>query len=136
VNRREFQKLALERLADTQALLQAQRYTGGYYLAGYAVECALKVRIARQTKQHDFPPKAADKNWIHSITGLLDRAGLAAKLSAEAAESQTFGKNWAIVKDWTEEVRYQSRRRREAEELLAAVTDSQDGVLRWLKKYW
>ena len=136
MNRREFQNLALQRLADAQALFDAKRYAGSYYLAGYAIECALKARIARQTKQHDFPPRDAAKHYTHDITKLLDSSGLAAKFKAEADNNPNFRANWTLVKDWTEEARYQTRRRLEAEALLTAVTDSQSGVLRWLRKYW
>jgi HEPN domain-containing protein len=56
MNRRDFQKLALIRIADAQVLFQNGRYDAAYYLAGYAVECALKACIAKQTMRHDFPP--------------------------------------------------------------------------------
>lgn len=38
-------------------LLTAGMPEGAYYLAGYAVECALKSCIARRTQEHDFPDK-------------------------------------------------------------------------------
>jgi hypothetical protein len=45
VNRSDFQKLAMDRIADAKALLAAKRWAGAYYLAGYAVECALKACV-------------------------------------------------------------------------------------------
>ena len=136
MNRKEFQSLALERLDDAQAMLDAKRYSGAYYLAGYAVECALKACIARQTRQDDFPPRDAAKYYTHDITKLLDGAGLVAEYKAAADNSPMFETNWALVKDWTEDARYRSREQQKAEELLAAITDSQHGVLQWLKQYW
>lgn len=56
MNRREFRELTTLRLAEARALLDAGLPDGAYYLAGYAVECALKACISRQTRQHDFPP--------------------------------------------------------------------------------
>lgn len=47
MNRSDFQDLAQIRLAEAAALLQAERFDGAYYLAGYAVECALKACIAK-----------------------------------------------------------------------------------------
>ncbi len=76
MNRDDFQKLAELRLKDGKALLDADRFQGSYYLVGYAVECALKACIARQTKQYDFPAKNADKLYTHDLNTLLKSAGL------------------------------------------------------------
>ena len=45
MNRSELQRLSNERIEDAQALLAASRWAGAYYLAGYAVECALKACV-------------------------------------------------------------------------------------------
>jgi hypothetical protein len=42
VNKDELRQLAQDRILDAKALLAARRWSGAYYLAGYAVECALK----------------------------------------------------------------------------------------------
>jgi hypothetical protein len=39
MDRLEFQILAAERLDDAVALLAAGRYSGAYYVSGYAIEC-------------------------------------------------------------------------------------------------
>jgi hypothetical protein len=59
VNRADFQTLADIRLAEARDLLALNppRPDGAYYLAGYAVECALKACIARGYAQHDWPEK-------------------------------------------------------------------------------
>lgn len=57
MNRRDFQELARVRLREAGALLRARHYDGAYYLAGYAVECALKACLARKVRRHEFPPK-------------------------------------------------------------------------------
>ena len=57
LNRDELMRLANERLKDTGALLEANRFEAAFYLVGYVVECALKACIARQTREHDFPDK-------------------------------------------------------------------------------
>ncbi|HEV3197577.1 MAG TPA: HEPN domain-containing protein, partial [Bryobacteraceae bacterium] len=77
MNRLEFQVLAVERLSDAEALLKAGRYACADYIAGHAVECALKACIARKTNQHDFPPREAPRYYIHDIQKLLESADLA-----------------------------------------------------------
>jgi HEPN domain-containing protein len=135
MDRFEFQSLAAERLDDAVALLKAGRYACAYYVSGYAVECALKACIARQTKQDDFPPKDAARYYVHDIPKLLDIAGLGSAFK-EASKDPTFRANWAVVKDWSEESRYQSRQQQQAQEMLDAVNDPQHGVLQWLKGNW
>jgi HEPN domain-containing protein len=57
MNRSSFRRVAARRLRDARALLRARCYSGAYYVAGYAVECALKACIARQTRATSYPPK-------------------------------------------------------------------------------
>src|SRR5690242_7885063 len=52
VNCTDFKKLAEIRMAEARTLLKARHYDGAYYLAGYAVECALKACIAKRTKKY------------------------------------------------------------------------------------
>jgi HEPN domain-containing protein len=67
VNRAELQRLAMERIGDARALLAARRWSAAYYIAGYAVECALKACIAKLMKSEEFPDKRfADKCWAHN----------------------------------------------------------------------
>jgi len=55
MNRQDLQQLAEDRLLDAQALLDAGRWSAAYYPAGHAVECALEARVAKRTREHDFP---------------------------------------------------------------------------------
>jgi HEPN domain-containing protein len=50
MNRADFHKLAEIRIKEARVLLDRKCYAGAYYLAGYAVECALKACIARKTQ--------------------------------------------------------------------------------------
>jgi len=101
VNRGDFQALALERLDDAQALLAAGRFGCAYYVAGYAVEFALKACIARKTQEFDFPPKDAPALYVHDLQRLAKRAELDGRL-------EKLGVLWIIVKDWSETSRYES----------------------------
>lgn len=136
MNRLEFQKLADERLNDAEVLRKAGRYACAYYIAGYAIECALKACIARKTQQDDFPPKDAAKSYVHDLPKLLDIAALSADFTTTAAQDPIFRANWAIVKDWNEETRYQHLGAREANEILDAIGHPHHGVLQWLRKNW
>jgi hypothetical protein len=107
-----------------------------YYISGYAIECALKACIARKTQQDDFPPKDAAKYYVHDLPKLLDIAGLEPVFAEVAGQDPAFRANWAVVKDWTEETRYESPGERQAQEILAAIKDTEHGVLPWLRRNW
>jgi hypothetical protein len=47
IYRRDFRTLAELRAEEARVLLRSRRQLGAYYLAGYAVECALKACIAK-----------------------------------------------------------------------------------------
>src|SRR5712691_6280005 len=106
MNRRTFQKLALVRLQDAKALLRARRYDAGYYLAGYVIECALKACVAKRTKKFDFPPKNTSKIYTHDLGALLETAGLVKTFESQLVADAKFARYWAVVKDWSEESRY------------------------------
>jgi len=63
MNRAELQALAELRISEAQALLTlpAPMPDGAYYLAGYAVECALKACIARGYGPEEWP-----ETWIRA----------------------------------------------------------------------
>ena len=113
-------------------------FRGAYYLAGYAVECALKACIAKRTLAHDFPPKpqVVRDYYQHDIRSLAKMAGLELELNKRLSVVQ-FKSNWDFVCNWSEEKRYETRISPKASrDLYRAVTNSRDGVLVWLKKYW
>ena len=65
MNRNDFRELAGIRLGEAKVLLDSDRYDGAFYLADYAVECALKACISRLTRRFDFPP---DRKSIETCT--------------------------------------------------------------------
>jgi HEPN domain-containing protein len=137
MNRVDFQNLAGERLADAAALLAAGRFDCAYYIAGYTVECALKACIANKTKEGDFPPRETKKIWTHDLVDLIESAGLKTEFIEVTRKNFLFEAGWAIVRDWSESARYENAHDRlRAEQMLDAITDPQNGILQWLKKYW
>lgn len=107
-------------------------------MAGYALECALKACIAKQTREHDFPDKRiVDKSYTHNLETLIEVAGLKKKLDEEIQSNSKFSKYWNVVKDWKESARYETEiTNKIAVDLCRAIEDASDGVLQWLKKSW
>jgi HEPN domain-containing protein len=138
VTRSELRQLAEDRIADAAVLLSAGRWSGAYYLAGYAVECALKACIARLTNQDEFPRdrKFVEECYTHNVEKLLKAAGLKPDLDADTAAKPVFSGNWGIAKDWQETSRYEQKTQAESETLYDAVTNTPDGVLPWIRLRW
>ena len=139
MNSSDFQKLSTIRLEEARSLLRNKHYAGAYYLAGYSIECALKACIAARTKATDFPPKpdTVRDYYRHNLVGLLRAAELKEKLEAKCKSSKKFESNWEAVRDWTEQIRYETKiDSRKARIMLKAIDDSRNGVLRWMKLYW
>jgi HEPN domain-containing protein len=96
VKRSDFQKLADIRIEEADVLFKAKKYDGAYYLAGYAVECALKACIAKKTGRYDYPDKQfASKCYTHNVEELVVLASLKPALDADA----DLQLRWAFVKD-------------------------------------
>jgi len=138
MNRADFQRLSEIRINEARALLETGQYPGAFYLAGYAVECALKACIAKKIKQYDFPDKElVNKSYTHNLMNLVGVAGLTGELAIAEKANPKLGTNWLYVADWDEESRYNgSIGEKEAKDLIDAITDGSNGVLEWLKKRW
>jgi HEPN domain-containing protein len=137
MNREDFQHLADVRAAEAQILFDAKAYDGTYYLAGYAVECALKACIAKLTKAHDFPDKQfAIAIFTHDLHTLRSRSNLDREFEEAASNDPNLAASWNVVADWSEVSRYDRCTKQQAYDLLLAVTDPAKGVLPWLKARW
>jgi len=116
-------------MREAKLLLDQNNWDGAYYLVGYAVEFALKIRIIANLIQSDsFPDKKlADNFYKHELTHLRRIAGLEDEMNKDAAVSL----QWDIVKDWSEQTRYQvGKTQHEATDLYNAI---EEGVLPWIK---
>jgi HEPN domain-containing protein len=138
VTRADFQQLADVRLREAKVLLDAGLWDGAYYLAGYAVEVALKACIIKKVMATDaFPEKKFSENcWTHDLEKLIDLAGLTAGWDAARKADATLAGHWRIVKDWKEDRRYHRITPAEATDLYQAITDTNHGVLTWIKTQW
>lgn len=110
LTRKDFQRLAELRAREAAALLRTRNPIGSYYLSGYAIECALKACIAKQARRHEFPLKVeyARRVYSHNLEELLRLADLEQQLQGDMRTNAVLARNWAIVKDWSEESRYSS----------------------------
>lgn len=138
MTRGDLQRLSRIRVKDAKVLLNNDCFPGAYYLAGYAVECALKACIAKQVRRHDFPDKKlANTSFTHNIEQLITAAKLKTELENEERVNPEFMRNWAIIKEWSEQARYDKDiSEAKARELLSACTARRNGVLSWLRRYW
>jgi hypothetical protein len=136
--RRDFQQLARQRLREAKLLLDEGCSLGAYYLAGYAVECALKACIAKKTRRHEFPDKDfAIECYKHGLNELLGTAGLSSQLTSDGKTQPRLSSNWAWVKDWKVDSRYSlTIDQRTAEQLYKAIVGRPGGVMKWLRKHF
>jgi len=139
VNRKALQDLAETRLLDANELLSSKRWSGAYYLSGYAVVCALKACVLVYVENTGviFEDKEYGKKcWTHDIETLVTAADLKTARDADIAFNLALGKNWLTVNKWSEVARYQNKTESEARLLFDAITDHADGVMRWIKVRW
>ncbi|HQU41984.1 MAG TPA: hypothetical protein PK867_04195 [Pirellulales bacterium] len=121
-------------------MLAAQRWSGAYYLAGYAVECAFKAcvvgRVAAAPELVFLDKKFSEKCWSHDFEALAKLADLDGTLAAELKLNVDFHKNWLLVSGWREQSRYDQKSQAEAQVLFDAVSDKQNGALKWVRAHW
>ena len=137
LNREQLRQLAERYAADASLLWEHGRWSSAYYLAGYAVECALKACIAMQFKEHDFPDlKIVKAAHTHELNELLSLAGLKERLEEDGKEREDLREYWKLVTGWRETARYKDQIEARARDLIRTVSDTENGVLTWLKEHW
>ena len=118
-------------------MLRLGLFDGAYYLGGYAVECALKACIAKETKRYEFPDKKrVDSSYTHSLRELVKVAGLEEERLDRANNDPDFQRHWEVVREWTEQSRYQKHLPESARILLLRASDRHHGVISWIKLHW
>ena len=133
----DLQKLADRKIESALALAGMKHWSNAFYLAGYSVEMALKAVVAKQISADTIPDKnLINKIFTHDLEALLGLAGLRSEHNQVVKSNSLFGSNWAICSEWSPESRYQEKSPAEAHYLLYSITDSSNGVLPWIKKFW
>ena len=137
MNRVDFQNIAELRLRESKSLLDAGFPDGSYYLAGYAVECALKACIAKRTREHDFPDKKlVNDSHTHDIGKLLQLADLKIELENAMQANPAMRTGLDTIQDWSEASRYDRKANQEALDLIQAIEDPKGGLLPWIMLHW
>ena len=125
--------LAECRAEEAAALLGLGHFSGAYYLAGYAVECAIKAVLSKDLASHRIPlKKAVEDVHTHKLDQLMKQAGLDAAISS----NPTVGPSWLVVSDWSEQARYQLHDAVAANDMVRAVAAPMIGVLPWVILHW
>jgi hypothetical protein len=133
----DLEKLAQVRLEDAVFLLTVNRASSAYYLAGYAVELALKACIANLMQANVIPELAFIKAiYSHKFEGLLATAGLLPQFLEDSKSDPKFAANWAIASKWTEESRYALWDPIETATMIQAIHENDHGVFQWVKARW
>lgn len=137
LTKKELENLAQVRLDDSIFLLSVNRCSSAYYLAGYAVELALKACIAKLVQTDTIPDKAFIlATYTHKFKDLLATAGLLPEFQEAIKNDPDFAANWAIASQWSEESRYQLWDPIAAANMINAIADPQNGVFQWVKARW
>lgn len=110
-------------MRDAKALCGSKNYQAAIYLAGYAVEIALKARICKSLKWKEFPETAKEFEGLttlktHKLPLLLRLSG-----REEFIKEHAFV-DWSAVVSWDPEMRYRavgSSGRKEAELMISSV---------------
>ena len=144
LNQANLRRMTEERIKDAASLIKGRRWSFAYYVAGYAVECAIKscllARMINTGWIFDEETKKIDDCRTHDFLKLISIAGLRdelnEKLKQSAASGGEWASNWNTVCSWKVTSRYESKEELEARELYTAITDKTHGVLKWIRNYW
>jgi hypothetical protein len=157
----ELWKVAPKRLADARELLEprsleaersdraTRHLRGAVYLAGYAVECILKVYIIERTDAHLRTPGRRVQKWSEALAtreAVGERPDLrgarshnlfllfgATDLSQHMSASDGIYETWTrCFKHWNASLRYNPRPIADPDEALRTV-DALDTAFRWVK---
>lgn len=95
----------------------------------------MKACIAKQTRRYEFPDKdKASKTHIHNLADLLKLVNV--KELKDLLLGSSVRVNWHLVTDWSEQSRYKMMGKTNAESLLKAVADPENGVLACIRRFW
>jgi hypothetical protein len=141
ITKAALEDLSTERLEEAKILLQNQHYDGAYYLAGYALEMALKARICTNLDRNDYPENENFKQAFktHHLDDLLKLSGLYEELNRAKTSSQTLSTYWSLVTDWNESFRYKpvgTQSQQYVQKFITALEDPQHGILTWIRQRW
>ncbi len=126
--------VARVRLEEARVLHRAGKYAGAVYLAGYAVECELKVAICRTLRWSELRRTF----MTHDLESLLLHSGFDGELRKDVEMSKTFANISAIWRlEGRDNVRYVTPAtfaEGDARRFLAWVAGPKKGFVPWLRR--
>lgn len=97
MDRAGWQQIAEDRILDAKALLDADRWACAYYVAGYAVECALKSCVLKYVAESGVifdDEKWAKQVRTHDLGTLVKLANLEAPFGVDLGADQNLRAYW------------------------------------------
>jgi HEPN domain-containing protein len=138
MTRKDLKDLSRLRLREAEALYKAHLYDGCVYLAGYAIELALKARICRLLRIKEYPGGDLGRAFkVHSLDQLKVLAGLSADI--DMSKNKELFDNWSKAVSWDPEQRYETPGKYNASTakiILDSLTAKPNGVFTWLSLRW
>jgi HEPN domain-containing protein len=133
------QQLAMLRLEEAKLLAREGQFSGAYYVAGYAIECALKALIAAQFRENEIPDRSLVVSvYSHKLADLLRLAGLEKTLEIDGQRDANLERRWSVVKNWSEQARYDIWTEEQARAIIDAIDGDgrSGGLFQWLSARW
>lgn len=97
-----YRDVARMRMEDAEALFEQNRFNGGIYLAGYAVECHLKYAVCETNEEIYLPAKFEVHDWDKLVEGAQLRTSIRKQKQVAAIYD-------ALVEVWGPSLRYRTR---------------------------
>ncbi len=125
---KDYRRSAINRYDEAILLFEAGKCTGAIYLAGYAVECMLKVMVLSTVSFASQPAFAKQTFRGHGGHDFETLRTMYIKQRG-AGFPADIAKRFAMVSDWSTDLRYDPREATDgaAEPFLAAVKD----IIKW-----
>lgn len=118
--------LALQRIAEAEALYNLGFYDAAFYIGGYSIELLLKAKVCKNLNIPDFfdddarssrklatasqRGKPHDNLYkpfkVHDYEQLLILCGLFTEVQTKIIQDINFNTDWSIVTTWSEQARY------------------------------
>jgi hypothetical protein len=108
-----------------------------YTHAGFAVELMLKAIRVKQDGLEEWPAADRGAKW-HDLEFASEQAGLSDELRQACQANLTFEAYWLTVRDWDNQSRYPDGTPSpvDAKDMLLAVINPTNGVMKWLEQYY
>lgn len=127
-------KLACVRLDEAKILYKSKKYSGAYYLAGYAIELGIKAFYCKSRRKYTFPPepKVVNRLYVHDLNDLITVCELKREFDKDTKNDNSLQSNWETVKDWSEKSRYFQIKKSDSESMINSV----EVILKWIQTKW